>query len=468
MIDVIRIEFEEVDRSFKEGIVFWLYSSNRKIFFSSKTFRLNTFHEHDSFYFGKIDEWFKEDDQQYKSLKKLLKGRERIFGYTLGKKNRLKGKLEVYFFSSWNEMISHGKIYFSETIEDNEFIVMESLSPIETRFVGEQINLVESHNSVEGKWERLRPTYFEDNVYERDNLISLFSTVDKSNMSELPSNLKNIINEVSRLDTVPNTADIIIKNGWKIVELLTSRISISRELNDLSRVIVSAYINNGDVEDALEWVNEISKKGYKLDNIKGNLENIIKYQKGRHILDIRDNQTLNCIGSFHRELKAFNKAKSIFLRALELEPKSTYSLTQLGRLCRDAGWYQEGISFYNEAIAIKVSKYPYNGLGAILKDNGNLIQARDAFLLSLELDDRNNVAAHSGIGSVYIKLGQFDDAAWHFNLAGEDPIKYLIDEYYVNKKIKLIDKAIRCLEYILKLQPHNRFAEKELYHHRGS
>jgi hypothetical protein len=217
--------------------------------------------------------------------------------------------------------------------------------------------------------------------------------------------LHEIINEIKNLANEDGSDTRLVENGWRINDFLISNIHLSHEIkgeiNEISRIIVSAHLNNDNLQNAINWVNEISKFGYKLNHIKSKLLEIMKLQNGLYISDIRDNRTLNSIGLLYRELKTYPKAKTIYLRALELDPRNILSLTQFGALCRKAGWYDEGISYFEQAINIKKAKHTYNGLGGLFRDMGELDKAIEVYNSSLKLDNEDNCAAHTGIGAVY-------------------------------------------------------------------
>jgi tetratricopeptide (TPR) repeat protein len=275
------------------------------------------------------------------------------------------------------------------------------------------------------------------------------------------SPLDKLIDQIL-VDASKSNEQNIILNARKIIDLINSNITLSQDMNEASRIIVSVHLNNDDIDNAIRWVNEMISRGQKLYHIKEKLIKLKELQNGIHINNIRDNKTLNSIGQLYRELKSFTKGREVYLRAHTLQPRNTISLTQLGRLCRDAGWHDEGITWYEKAINIIPNKYSLNGLGAIYRDLNDFENAIDAYFVSLGIDDVENSSAHLGVGAVYMDIGNYDDADFHFRLAGESAINFLFKEFESYKNNNIIDKAIKCLEQILNINPDNVRAKNEL------
>jgi tetratricopeptide (TPR) repeat protein len=348
--------------------------------------------------------------------------RERVFGVTHGKEMDTKNMLDIIFFTTWDQMYTYGTQHITCVKEY-------------------QIDQIE---------------YGFDSFLEKHKLSNEIQRDLQSNNS-----LEILANEVIILNENPENYKKIIENGWKITELLSSKIKLKVDVTSISGIIVSTHLNHDDIDRALEWIEEMSRCNYEFPEIKHKLIEIKELRNGHHIENITNNKTLNSIAQLYRELRAFAKAEKILLRALELQPNSTYSHTQLGGLYRKTKFYLGGINHYEKALKIKKDKFALNGLGGLFRDFGEYDNALDCYKAALELNSWD-MEAHTGIGAVYIDLREYENANYHFEIAGTNTVNFLFKEYRMYEKEKSIDKAIECLEQILNIQPNNSRAKSEL------
>ncbi|MCA1322436.1 hypothetical protein LC085_21405 [Bacillus tianshenii] len=292
------------------------------------------------------------------------------------------------------------------------------------------------------------------------DLIDYLNTQEKEYVYSVDS-IDALADEVMTLNKIPDNYNKIIEIGWKLTDLLTSKIKIEVDIKEISGIIVSAHIDHYDIINAIKWLDEMAKWGYEFPHINNKLMEIKKLQNGFHIENITDNQTLNSIARLYKDLKAYNKAKSILERALELKPNSTYSLTQLGGIYRKLKMYAEGKMQYEKSLKLLVDKHALNGLGGIYRDIADYDNALKCYHSAIELDESDKVT-HTGIGAVYIDLKDYETADSHFQMAGLNTIKYLEKEYSMLIREKSFEIAIDCLKQILDIDPNNTRAKKEL------
>ncbi len=119
------------------------------------------------------------------------------------------------------------------------------------------------------------------------------------------------------------------------------------------------------------------------------------------------------------EAGRFDKAESIYRTRLTESPTDLAALVGLGDVLTDSGRPAEAETFYRRAIAIDsestAASGAYDGLAAVLQDNGDLdgavIASKKAALLRGNADDA------FGVGNSLEYLGRIDDAVEMFQLA---------------------------------------------------
>lgn len=102
------------------GTLVWIDASNYKIYYSSKRYDVAEFTEHDSNYVGEFGEIFSMEEEERDSIKKMIKGSERIFGIYLRDSeeqieiNKDTINAEVQFFSTWEKLQEFAEDYFKK------------------------------------------------------------------------------------------------------------------------------------------------------------------------------------------------------------------------------------------------------------------------------------------------------------------------------------------------------------------
>lgn len=74
---MVIVEFQS-SKKFKEGILFWTYSSNQKVFHSNRPFYEYPFDQHDSFFFGEVHSLLNKEFENNQIFMEMLKKNKRI------------------------------------------------------------------------------------------------------------------------------------------------------------------------------------------------------------------------------------------------------------------------------------------------------------------------------------------------------------------------------------------------------
>ncbi|WP_142296448.1 tetratricopeptide repeat protein [Lottiidibacillus patelloidae] len=277
-------------------------------------------------------------------------------------------------------------------------------------------------------------------------IIDILSSNEIDDVEEICDNLEDIKNR---------SDEDLIKLGESLAEIIQNAISIPNNTDKLCKVIVVAYINKEEIENAITLVSELTKHGLNLSHILEKLTAVKETQGEISISNITDVKVLNHLGGLHIDLGAYEKSKAILERSLSLDSRNNVTLTRLGKLCRKACWYADGEYYYKRAIDLnnRRSGHPYNGLGALHRDQGDLFKAVEYFKEALDID-YTDPFAHKGIGATYMDLKMYDEGLEHFQFAGysELDFKRLYNQLRASGNI---DGASKCFEYILDLASKN-------------
>ncbi len=111
-----------------------------------------------------------------------------------------------------------------------------------------------------------------------------------------------------------------------------------------------------------------------------------------------------------------------YKKLLELDPKDTTAMNQMGIIYAKFGLYDEAIKIFEELIKIKAENpEAYGNLGNIYYLQDKFDAALTQYKLALELDP-NNARTHINLSLVYFKKKLFDEARKEFDRAMElDP-----------------------------------------------
>lgn len=85
----------------------------------------------------------------------------------------------------------------------------------------------------------------------------------------------------------------------------------------------------------------------------------------------------------------------------------------------DSKRFEAAIKYYQKAIEMSPTwSQPYDGLGALYREQGNFAQARDMYEKALELSPKELLGpAHRNLGKVYHELGEYEKAETHLKEA---------------------------------------------------
>lgn len=264
---------------------------------------------------------------------------------------------------------------------------------------------------------------------------------------------KDLQNLISQSENYKNETEYL-NSGANFVELVANSIYIPKGTIDLFEKIVSAYLTHSDVENALEWVDQIDSNKVNVKRIYEKLKEIQQQQNGLAIENITNVYVLNNLGTLHKELGVYNKALEIYKRSLNLEPSNVVTLNSLGGLCRYARWYENGIKYYTKSNEIRKNHYAYNGLGGIYRCLQEPGIARKHFMEALtfeQLSEKEKTFAYNGIGATYFDQRMFSEGEEFFmKIRSPRNMEKIAWEYYHQG---LVDQALRCAELILEIDP---------------
>jgi len=252
----------------------------------------------------------------------------------------------------------------------------------------------------------------------------------------------------------------LINIGLELTNLLVKSTVIPKQTRNLCEFIVSAHLNQNDVMSAIEWINTLPRNIKGLESIKSRLHEIKEQQRDIKIDNISDTYLLNSLAKLHKNLKAYRKAKFIYLRSFNIDRSNIYALNGLGGVCREAGWYEDGIKYYDMASELTENEVPFIGLGGIYRDLNKLDQASKYYCKALDINYASDFA-HKGLGAVLFDRGYYEEGMKHFELAGEY-IDYLLSLSEKYEREGLVEKAIECLNIILTKDKFNFKAKKML------
>jgi tetratricopeptide (TPR) repeat protein len=120
------------------------------------------------------------------------------------------------------------------------------------------------------------------------------------------------------------------------------------------------------------------------------------------------------LGELYHAYSLFSAARDCYLNANLLAPTDFRWIYLLAKLDQQEGRFDDAISRYRVARMLRPDyvAVPVN-LGNIFLELNRLDEARESFSAALELD-KNNAAAHYGLGQVAISKRSYPDAITHF------------------------------------------------------
>ncbi len=181
---------------------------------------------------------------------------------------------------------------------------------------------------------------------------------------------------------------------------------------------------------------------------------------------MEENELINQALDLYKN-KDFKKAQDIYIRILNLNPKSVEAHANIGVIYKILGDIQKAISHYVEVIKLNPKHATtYNNLGNAFKDIKNYKMAIKAFHDCIKLEE-NNYNTYNNLAMVYEATGQLNRALQCYKKAVELNPKYtnainnIAVVLYKQKKYK---EAIEIFKIALKIDPKYR----EVYSNLGA
>jgi Tfp pilus assembly protein PilF len=118
-----------------------------------------------------------------------------------------------------------------------------------------------------------------------------------------------------------------------------------------------------------------------------------------------------------RQTVFWRNTETLWTRALEINPNSSFPHYNLARYIARSGRYEEAMRHYREALAIRPDDADsHNNLGLLLAMNGELKEAVEHFDDALRVDP-GYAKAHFNLGRVFVRQGRVDEAIEQFQRA---------------------------------------------------
>lgn len=222
----------------------------------------------------------------------------------------------------------------------------------------------------------------------------------------------------------------LIAVGAELAKLLSKVIVVDKGITKLCEKVVSAQLTIGNVEKAIEWIDQINSKEYNLSSIREKLLKIKDQQGGYTVEDIKDAYTLNRLAALHKTLLAYRKAIRIYERSIGVKGNSNYAYNGIGGIYKELGQYDLSIEYYKEGYNKGANIVSLNGIGAAHRAKRTTEDANIAinyYKTVLEIEE-NDTFANNGIGAVYFDLGMYDEGTKHFLVAGNP--EYLLSLFW--------------------------------------
>ena len=217
----------------------------------------------------------------------------------------------------------------------------------------------------------------------------------------------------------------ILEEKWTGVEYwLKARITIDPdEMKKQLDLILQDKEKTKELEKTRQMADdareEIARLKHELESVKNENEQIAlqnEYKKNVDQLDATD--WFNKGYDAHLK-KEYDKAKSFYLRAIEINPDFSEAYNNLGVVYYKQGNHTDAIKCYKKAIEINPSNSTaYNNLGLVYGKQGNPSDAIKNFIKTIEINPDFS-EAYNNLGVVYEKQGRYYDAIKCYNKAIE-------------------------------------------------
>ena len=119
------------------------------------------------------------------------------------------------------------------------------------------------------------------------------------------------------------------------------------------------------------------------------------------------------MGDVLRKMDRFSEAELQYRAAVALSPLKARARNQLGKLYQEQGRFDEAEKQYRESIEGEISHVPFDGLGEIYFERGDLRTAKEFFRRALDSYPSDS-RAHLGLAKIFLRQGLLDDARREF------------------------------------------------------
>ena len=119
------------------------------------------------------------------------------------------------------------------------------------------------------------------------------------------------------------------------------------------------------------------------------------------------------MGDVLRKMDRISEAELQYRAAVALSPLKARARNQLGKLYQEQGRFDEAEKQYRASIEGEVSHLPFDGLGEIYFERGDLRTAKEFFRRALDSYPSDS-RAHLGLAKIFLRQGLLDDARREF------------------------------------------------------
>lgn len=143
---------------------------------------------------------------------------------------------------------------------------------------------------------------------------------------------------------------------------------------------------------------------------KNNLKEAEKYYE--KILKIKSNhfKSIFLLGSLSLQIKNFDKARQLLLKATQINPLYVDAHNNLGVTYNEMREFQKAKGCYEKAIQIRPDfADAHNNLGIIFKELGEFQKAKNSHKKAIDLDSNKKEACY-GYGQILLLLNQHNKA----------------------------------------------------------
>ena len=186
------------------------------------------------------------------------------------------------------------------------------------------------------------------------------------------------------------------------------------------------------------------------------------YQAGEKI---DSPKTIDQLFSQAEELKKsddMDEAEKKYIEIIGLDSKNIKAFKELGRIYFEKKEFEEAKQTFEHILKLKEDEDIYENLAQIAKEKGDLNEARDEYLKSININ-KQNAQTHFSLAEVYQAMGKMTEAARTLKKALRiEPANPRYLDTMLEISIIIKDKALALYTYqkLLKANPENNKLEK--------